>query len=80
MSLGQSWKTRIVADKIKIRSGKNGLLSRGWTPGEVIRMNSTVALAALVRENLKAPPENFVDLSLLQEIDQSGFFKQLRKN
>jgi hypothetical protein len=43
-------------------------------------MNSTVALAALVRENLKAPPENFVDLSLLQEIDQSGFFKQLRKN
>jgi len=28
----------------------------------------------------KAAPENFVDLSLLQEIDQSGFFKQLWKN
>ena len=28
----------------------------------------------------KASPENFVDLSLLQEIDQSGFFKQLWKN
>lgn len=28
----------------------------------------------------KATPENFVDLSLLQEIDQSGFFKQLWKN
>jgi NitT/TauT family transport system substrate-binding protein len=28
----------------------------------------------------KAVPENFVDLSLLQEIDQSGFFKQLWKN
>ena len=25
-------------------------------------------------------PESFVDLSLLQEIDQSGFFKQLWKN
>ena len=25
-------------------------------------------------------PENFVDLSLLQEIEQSGFFKQLWKN
>jgi hypothetical protein len=43
-------------------------------------MNSTVALAALVKENLKATRENFVDLSLLQEIDQSGFFKQLWKN
>jgi NitT/TauT family transport system substrate-binding protein len=28
----------------------------------------------------KAAPENFVDLALLQEIDQSGFFKQLWKN
>jgi NitT/TauT family transport system substrate-binding protein len=28
----------------------------------------------------KATPESFVDLSLLQEIDQSGFFKQLWKN
>ena len=28
----------------------------------------------------KAAPENFVDLSLLQEIDHSGFFKQLWKN
>jgi len=28
----------------------------------------------------KAAPENFVDLSLLQELDQSGFFKQLWKN
>ena len=28
----------------------------------------------------KAAPENFVDLSLLQEIEQSGFFKQLWKN
>jgi NitT/TauT family transport system substrate-binding protein len=28
----------------------------------------------------KAAPESFVDLSLLQEIDQSGFFKQLWKN
>lgn len=28
----------------------------------------------------KASPESFVDLSLLQEIDQSGFFKQLWKN
>ena len=28
----------------------------------------------------KAAPENFVDLSLLQEIDQSGFFKQLWKD
>jgi hypothetical protein len=25
-------------------------------------------------------PESFVDLSLLQELDQSGFFKQLWKN
>ena len=25
-------------------------------------------------------PESFVDLSLLQEIDQSGFFKQVWKN
>jgi NitT/TauT family transport system substrate-binding protein len=28
----------------------------------------------------KATPESFVDLSLLQELDQSGFFKQLWKN
>ncbi len=28
----------------------------------------------------KAAPESFVDLSLLQEIEQSGFFKQLWKN
>jgi NitT/TauT family transport system substrate-binding protein len=28
----------------------------------------------------KVTPENFVDLSLLQEIEQSGFFKQLWKN
>jgi ABC-type nitrate/sulfonate/bicarbonate transport system substrate-binding protein len=28
----------------------------------------------------KATPESFVDISLLQEIDQSGFFKQLWKN
>jgi NitT/TauT family transport system substrate-binding protein len=28
----------------------------------------------------KAAPENFADLSLLQEIEQSGFFKQLWKN
>jgi NitT/TauT family transport system substrate-binding protein len=28
----------------------------------------------------KIPPESFVDLSLLQEIEQSGFFKQLWKN
>ncbi len=28
----------------------------------------------------KATPESFVDLSLLQEIEQSGFFKQLWKN
>ena len=28
----------------------------------------------------KAAPENFVDLLLLQELDQSGFFKQLWKN
>ena len=28
----------------------------------------------------KAAPESFVDLSLLQEIDQSGFFKQVWKN
>jgi hypothetical protein len=28
----------------------------------------------------KVMPESFVDLSLLQEIDQSGFFKQLWKN
>ena len=28
----------------------------------------------------KMAPESFVDLSLLQEIDQSGFFKQLWKN
>src|SRR6266481_1794521 len=28
----------------------------------------------------KVAPESFVDLSLLQEIDQSGFFKQLWKN
>jgi len=28
----------------------------------------------------KVAPENFVDLSLLQEIEQSGFFKQLWKN
>jgi NitT/TauT family transport system substrate-binding protein len=28
----------------------------------------------------KAAPESFVDLSLLQELDQSGFFKQLWKN
>ncbi len=28
----------------------------------------------------KAAPENFVDLSLLQEIEKSGFFKQLWKN
>lgn len=28
----------------------------------------------------KAAPENFVDLSVLQEIDQNGFFKQLWKN
>jgi NitT/TauT family transport system substrate-binding protein len=28
----------------------------------------------------KVAPEGFVDLSLLQEIDQSGFFKQLWKN
>ena len=28
----------------------------------------------------KATPESFVDLSLLQEIDQNGFFKQLWKN
>jgi NitT/TauT family transport system substrate-binding protein len=28
----------------------------------------------------KAVPESFVDLSLLQEIEQSGFFKQLWKN
>ena len=28
----------------------------------------------------KASPENFVDLSLLQELDESGFFKQLWKN
>src|SRR5215471_1613109 len=28
----------------------------------------------------KAAPESFVDLSLLQEIDKSGFFKQLWKN
>ncbi len=28
----------------------------------------------------KAAPENFVDLSVLREIDQSGFFKQLWKN
>jgi NitT/TauT family transport system substrate-binding protein len=28
----------------------------------------------------KVKPESFVDLSLLQEIDQSGFFKQLWKN
>jgi hypothetical protein len=27
-----------------------------------------------------ATPESFVDLSLLKEIDQSGFFKQLWKN
>ena len=27
-----------------------------------------------------ASPENFVDLSVLQEIEQSGFFKQLWKN
>jgi len=25
-------------------------------------------------------PESFVDLSLLQELDQNGFFKQLWKN
>ena len=28
----------------------------------------------------KVAPESFVDLSVLQEIDQSGFFKQLWKN
>ena len=28
----------------------------------------------------KVAPESFVDLSLLQEIEQSGFFKQLWKN
>jgi hypothetical protein len=28
----------------------------------------------------KAAPETFVDLSVLQELDQSGFFKQLWKN
>jgi hypothetical protein len=28
----------------------------------------------------KTSPESFVDLSLLQELDQSGFFKQLWKN
>jgi len=28
----------------------------------------------------RAAPESFVDLSLLQEIDQSGFFKQLWRN
>jgi hypothetical protein len=28
----------------------------------------------------KTAPESFVDLSLLQEIEQSGFFKQLWKN
>ena len=28
----------------------------------------------------KATPESFVDLSVLQELDQSGFFKQLWKN
>jgi len=28
----------------------------------------------------KAAPESFVDLSLLQELDQNGFFKQLWKN
>jgi hypothetical protein len=28
----------------------------------------------------KASPESFVDLSVLQEIEQSGFFKQLWKN
>jgi NitT/TauT family transport system substrate-binding protein len=28
----------------------------------------------------KMPPESFVDLSVLQELDQSGFFKQLWKN
>jgi hypothetical protein len=28
----------------------------------------------------KATPESFVDLSLLQELEQSGFFKQLWKN
>jgi hypothetical protein len=28
----------------------------------------------------KAVPESFVDLSLLQELEQNGFFKQLWKN
>jgi hypothetical protein len=28
----------------------------------------------------KATPESFVDLSVLQELDHSGFFKQLWKN
>jgi hypothetical protein len=28
----------------------------------------------------KTAPESFVDLSLLQELEQSGFFKQLWKN
>jgi hypothetical protein len=28
----------------------------------------------------KASPESFVDLSVLQEIEQSGFFAQLWKN
>jgi hypothetical protein len=28
----------------------------------------------------KAAPENFVDLSVLQELEQSGFFKQLWKS
>lgn len=37
-------------------------------------------MAAKQPQAKKATPESFVDLSVLQELDQSGFFKQLWQN